>query len=53
MFKLGLNCNLTTCVYGNCVPISGVYSFCQCPSQYEGEFCQYGFTDYKLIALDY
>ena len=39
-------CDITSCpilnYYGICTPIGNYGKQCNCPSQYEGDLCQYG-----------
>ncbi len=37
-----MNCSSNKCVLGACRQVSIGYSICECPIQYEGEYCQYG-----------
>ncbi len=45
-------CDTTTCpisqYYGTCVSIGNNSNQCICPSQYEGDLCQYGRRQEKL-----
>ena len=46
IFSKGLTCNTTTCSllqhYGICKNLNNGIILCSCPSQYEGNLCQYG-----------